>query len=80
MLCGSHQEQNIHLSVCVCVCAKHMYFLSSVPLSVVFLVFESDLWFNTKFTFSIKLNGVTVGLTEAPWTVEDRSSLCNVDL
>lgn len=40
------------------------------------LVCKSDLW----FTFSIKLNGVTVGLTEAPGTVEDGSSLCNVGL
>lgn len=36
--------------------------------------------FTTKFTFSVKLNGATVGLTEAPRTVEDGSSLCNVDL
>lgn len=32
------------------------------------------------FTFSIKLDGVTVGLTEAPGTVEDGSSLCHVGL
>lgn len=43
-------------------------------------VFESDLRFNAKFTFGVKLDGVTVGLTDAPRAVEDRSSLCNVDL
>lgn len=32
------------------------------------------------FTFGIKLDGVTVGLLEAPGTVEDGSSLCNVGL
>lgn len=36
--------------------------------------------FGSLLTFSVKLNGVTVGLTEAPGTVEDRSSLHYVDL
>lgn len=34
----------------------------------------------TAFTFGIKVDGVTVGLPEAPGTVEDGSSLCNVGL
>lgn len=33
-----------------------------------------------KLTFGIKLDGVTVELSEAPWAVEDRSSLCDVGL
>lgn len=31
-------------------------------------------------TLAVKLNGVTVRLAEAPWTVEDGSALFNVDL
>lgn len=32
------------------------------------------------FTFSIKVDGVTVCLAEAPWAVEYGSSLCNLSL
>lgn len=37
-------------------------------------------FFTIKLTFGIKLDGVTVRLSAAPWAVEDGSSLCDVSL